>query len=53
MLKKLKLMLNKDKSKLAIDIGVKNIKIVEGFFNGKEVIVKNIIVKTLTLSRKL
>ena len=43
MLKKLKLMLNKDKSKLAIDIGVKNIKIVEGFFNGKEVIVKNII----------
>ncbi len=44
MLKKLKSMINKDKSKLSIDIGAKNIKIVEGYFNGNSVVVENMLV---------
>lgn len=43
MLKKLKTILNKEKSKLSIDIGAKNIKIVEGYFNGDLVILENML----------
>lgn len=43
MFKKLKSFLNKDKSSICIDIGIKTIKIVEGYFNGSLVIVKNML----------
>lgn len=43
MLKKLRKLINKNKPKLSIDIGSKNIKIVEGSFNGDSIVLENII----------
>lgn len=43
MLKKLKSLLVKEKSKISIDIGSKNIKIVEGYFNGDVITLKEMI----------